>query len=218
MTIAGSDAARGEPVISKVDWYKPRPDNVDTRGYATVYNDLMIAVPDRLHREAIAVLGNSDLVELRKEQAKHFGFRAEPDSVLRSLIQQSTQDIRQSQKFAANVKTRRTEYSVLEFKKAVEGQQSLIKDSNAEIKRYQEWMGRLRPYLIRSVTFRESHDAHKVGQREDFDGIIGSGNLVIYFGSSGVTSNSRFRMIRMPVVAYLPIKPRHVYTEMTLLW
>jgi hypothetical protein len=79
-------------------------------------------------------------------------------------------------------------------------------------------MGRLKPYLIKSVTFQESHQIAKAHEREDFDGVLGARDLVLYFGASAVTGKSRFKMIRMPVVAYLPIKPRHVYTEMTLLW
>ena len=218
LTFAGSDTANSDPAISKVDWYKPRPANLNVKGYATVYNELIVAVPARLHGEAIAALRTSDLIELTEAQARHFGFQEDPNAALRVINQRSARDIWGSQALIKEMNARKNEYSPHELQEAVQGQLALIRDKKAEINRYQAWMGRLKPYLIKAVTFQETHNAYKPYQREDFDGIFGADNLVIYFGSAGVTGNVRFKMIRIPVVAYLPKKPQHVYTEMTLLW
>lgn len=215
MMAASSEGLADEHNISKVDWYKPTPNNLDTRGWATIYNNLTIAVPERLHREASTLLGKSEVIELTREQAKHFGFSNEPDSILRTLIHQSSESLAGSKR-TNNPYEKPTKDETQGY---LDAKRSLVNQYGAEIKRYQAWMDRLRPYLIRSVTFQETHDFIKVhGGPEDFWGILGPKDLVLYFGSSGVTSRSRFRMIRMPVVVYLPYKPRHVYTDMTLMW
>jgi hypothetical protein len=224
VTIANSNAATndkiirlsmpgGRAVVEAVDWYKPLPDTVYTRGWATIYNDVTLAVPERLHHEAAGLLGNADFVELTKEQAKHFGFRTEPDAVLRSLMRKSKQSLAAA-KGGRNPYESPTKHDTALY---LEAKQSSIDEYTAEIKRYQKWMGRLKPYLIKSVAIQETHDYLRVRKwREDFDGILGSKDLVIYFGSPRVIGDLRFKMIRMPVVAYLPVKPRHVYTEITV--
>lgn len=199
--------------ITTADWYKPPSENLG-RTRAEIDHDLIKGVPSHLHRESIALLGDAAVIDLTKEQAKHFGFQAEPDSILRTLIQNKAKGLRQLHAWLADVKEGRTPYSPSQAKKVVENQQSSVKRDNAEIKQCQQWIGQLKPYLIKSVTLQNTGEPRGVGGTEGFDGYLTARDLVIVFGTVGTQP---VIMVRMPVVAYLPMKPRHVYTRLSMM-
>jgi hypothetical protein len=82
----------------------------------------------------------------------------------------------------------------------------LSKESHVQIKQYQAWMGQLKPYLIKAVSFFD--------EEKSFYGHLTPKDLVIGFGAV-LGPKARLAMKRMPAVAYLPQKPPHVYTEMS---
>jgi hypothetical protein len=225
ITIATGNAAPNEKVlripwrhggyilISTVDWYKEPPENFgvdEEKNAALLYGDLAKVVPSSFRSEAVAMLASSDVVELTNEQARHFGFTANPDSVLRVMIHRMVKDVRWTQKWIADAEAGRgrLRYSPREAKQLSKEQRPLIDAKNAEIKQFEKWMGRLKPYLIRGVGFNE----------ESFSGLIVPKGLRLDFGGAfEVKGVLRLAMKKMPAVAYLPYKPPRVYTEMGLM-
>lgn len=193
--------------ISTVDWYKEPPKHLNTSGAVLIINDLCMPVANHLRLEATALLGRTDVVEITREQASHFGFQADPDSVLRSLIRQSAKEIRETQQWLADAKAGRgrLRYSPREAEEIAQEQQPLIKEKKADIREYQQWLGRLKPYLIRGVSLE--------GYGENFSGYLTAKDFVLVFGS--VLEKGRpLKIKNTPVVVYLPWKPSRVFTEM----
>jgi hypothetical protein len=187
----------GTPFSSVVDWYKPvSPDFIHTKR-TVIYEDLIVPVPHRLHREAVALLGNAQVVELTKEQAKHFGFRADPDSVLLSVIRHNTERLRLFQTPTAESKQNR------------EAEGFWVARYGTQIKQYQKWMGRLKPYLIKAVTLASIPDVERSG----FSGELNQQDLEIVHSAAG---HQALPMKKMPIVVYLPFKPRQVYTSLSM--
>ena len=77
---------------------------------------------------------------------------------------------------------------------------------NSQIATLREWEHQLKPYLIKAVALRET---------ELFEGTFFSEDLLIY---QGVMGHHPLPMMRMPVVAFLPEKPRHVYNAVGMIW
>jgi hypothetical protein len=69
----------------------------------------------------------------------------------------------------------------------------------------QKWRTELKPYLIKAVALDDLNR---------FDGGYYSDDLVIY---QGVMGHHPKPMMRMPVIAFLPKKPTHVYTEVGMM-
>lgn len=201
----------GDPFSSTVDWYKPLPPAFVRSKRVDIYADLIVAVPHRLHREAVALLGNADAVELTKEQAKHFGFRAEADSLLRAHIQDDMERLRRIQRRRAELKAGHDPHvSAREANQELQGRQFEVNKYTGEIKQYQAWVGRLKPYLTKAVTLASTPEVERSG----FWGEVNSEDLAIVHSASG---NQALPMKRMPLIIYLPAKPRHVYTGLSML-
>jgi hypothetical protein len=221
MMITGSDGATNEPIlhipwphggtllVHTVDWYKPPrhdPEETPSSERLAIPTNLIEGLPRRLHREAITLLGDADVVEITKEQAKHFSAPVEPDSVLRSLIQKNKKEIQRYQNNIAELKSGRSQhYSSAQAKMDAKIDEDLITENNVENRQYKSWMGGLKPYLIKAVAF--SYD------QQNFSGYLISNDLVITFGAV-LDGPGTLSMKRMPAVAYLPKKPQRVFTNM----
>lgn len=199
------DPSGGWVEFRTVDWYKEPPNGIGANGHINIECELIVAVPQQLHHEAMTLIGANDAIEITKERAKHFGFRAEPDSVLRSLIQQSEEDRQRSERQTAELRAGAPNMSPERTKQTLQLQKSIRKGIDAKIERYQGWTGQLKPYLIKAVSFFD--------KEESFSGRLNREGLVIEFGAA-LGRNARMTMKRMPAVVYLPQKPPHVYTEM----
>jgi hypothetical protein len=200
----------GPPVlISTVDWYKPPardPENFPPAQRAFIYPELVQVVPVKLRREAAARLANAEILELTRDQARYFGFRVEADTALRSVIQGETKEIHTYQKHSEELKARGSpSLSADQIKRDIRIGEELIKENVGVIRQYEEWMGRLKPYLIRAVGLFDE---------QNFDGYLISHDLILYFGTTP-RPGQRLAMKRMPAVAYLPIKPQRVFTYMS---
>jgi hypothetical protein len=196
-------------LISTVDWYKPPaedPDGPVTPQRVYFGDDFIQNVPRSLHGEATVLLGKADVVGLTQQRAKHFGCQADPDSVLRLLIHKTNADVQGYQKQIADFEAGHSPnpyYSRDEMKSA----QRVAQEKRAEINQYQQWIGRLRPYLIKGVALTYL--------RSGVDGyLIHSKDFVLVFGAVLPREGGHLTMKRMPTVVYLPKKPQRVFTYM----
>jgi len=82
--------------------------------------------------------------------------------------------------------------------------QQIIDGLNAEIKKFQDWEHRLKPYVVKAVTLKGT---------SGFDGRYIGEDLLIY---QGIRSKHPLPMTRMPVVAFLPKKPNKIYTRVSI--
>lgn len=199
-------------LIATVDWYRPPAKDPEDYPYSSrvfIIDDLIQNVPHQLHPEAVRMLANADVVELSLEKAKHFGFRTEPDSVLRTLIRKTKAEMQGYQKKIAEYKAgRHPHISASQAKEDIKIDESLVQEKTAEIKQYQEWMARLRPYLIKGVALTYLPSG--------VDGyLIHSKDFILIFGTVLPPEGGHVGTLkRMPTVIYLPKKPQRVFTYM----
>jgi hypothetical protein len=199
---------------TRVDWYKEPPDNIYgkepsdgiylAKQVVDVPYHLIAAVPKNLHKEAIPLLANHDATELTREQASHFGFRADPESALRSAIQEKKKELDEYRKQIAETqsKTRMPLYSVEQDIRNIRG---IMRHTNSRIEEYRSWL-RLKPYLVRAVSFFDDETS--------FSAELTPKALIITFGASGGRL-AHWTMKKTPTVVYLPRQPQRVYTEMS---
>lgn len=195
---SASHADRLPPSIIPVDWYRAPardPDETPASKRIHITSALIENVPRSFHREATALLRSADIVEITPEQAKRFGFRNVSDVILKSLIQKNRARI-------SELKSGSPE------RDGSHGQAlaSLVKELDGESKQYEHWIGRLKPYLVKAVAFSYLP--------QGFTGELISDDFIITFGTVLEGSGGRLVMVRMPTVAYLPKRPRRVFTDL----
>lgn len=199
------------PFASTVDWFKPVPAAFVASKRTTLYEQLITAIPHRLHAEAVRLLGNASAVELTKQRAKYFDASSDPDRILRARIHDDVKRLNQAKQSVIKLKGRSNtdEASVREARVLLEGNQWLIGKYADEIATYRSWLGRMKPYLLKAVTLASRADVERAG----FSGELSTNDVLIIHPSAG---NKKLPMKRMPVVVYLPMKPQHVYTAVTM--
>jgi hypothetical protein len=219
--IATDAAAKGIPrrnpiqaLIPTIDWYKEPPPKFGSTGFAEVYHELIVGVPAPLHGEAIALLGRADVVEITDSQSKHFGFHGEPSSILRSVVQENTKELHRYEKRIVELRKGDPNLSPAEIKSEVKSFEQLVLQARARIKEYERWQFRMKPYLVKSVALQNLHEPRRLQEPEHFSGNITPKGLVIIFGTVG---KQPVKIIKMPVIAYLPYKPSNVYTELSMM-
>jgi hypothetical protein len=74
----------------------------------------------------------------------------------------------------------------------------------AEIRQWRRWKGQLKPYVVRAVALKAGGS---------FSGFLVDENLVIEHNAMG---RGPLPMEKSPIVAYLPIKPKRVYTGVAI--
>lgn len=204
-----ADAARakseGPVYTTTVDWYKPLPDTWTGRGDVEIPHEFFAPVPKALREEATALLGEEDSIALTTEEAARFSPAMDPNAILQANIQERTQELRSYQDDPLNEADVLKRYGADELKEEKLQRHNIMKRLASEIERSQQWENQLKPYLIKAVVLR-------VGGY--FGGAFFSDDLLVYF--QGMGSNGA-PMERRPVVAFLPKKPRNVYTEVDMM-
>jgi hypothetical protein len=189
---------------SIVDWYKPPPKSFDSgRGTRLPYQ-LFAAVPKPRLEEATLLLGDSNIIALTKEQVARLSSTADPDAVLHTRIEEAKEKLLFFQENPVNEKLM-TRYGNREVEEQKRRDQRIIKDLEREIKQLRQWEHQLKPYLIKAVALQAG--GH-------FAGVFVSGDLVVSFGAMG---SHAVPMERRPVVAFLPKKPRKIYTAVGMM-
>lgn len=196
----------GHPFTTTVDWYKPVPeDHAFVRGFVDGFEippHLFVPVQPSLREQATILLGDNDIIALTEEQAAQLAPGADPESVLRSTIARTTEELRffsrPEQEQAIQLLSER------EQAEARANGQGMIDRFSSEIKELQRWESHLRPYLIKAVGLQAA---------ASFSGtFISEGELMVIHGALGL--KHRVPMERRVVVAFLPIKPHKVYTAL----
>ncbi|HWM23627.1 MAG TPA: hypothetical protein VNP98_02290 [Chthoniobacterales bacterium] len=181
-----------------VEWYKPPPESFDlSRGVRLPYQ-LFDAVPVALIEEATALLGDEDVIPLTTQQVTRFSSAVDPDAVLDTKIEEAKKKLLFFQENPVDL-TLLKQYG-MSGEEQEERRRRMMEDLATEIKCLQEWERQLKPYLVKAVALQAGGY---------FSGVFVSQDLVIGFGAMG---SHPVPMERRAVVAFLPKKPRHVYT------
>jgi hypothetical protein len=195
----------GTVFTTTVDWYKPPPDTMKMDGGVEIPRQLIAPIREPLRQEATVQLGDDDTIRLTKEQATRFSPAADPNAVLQLITQERMQKLHFYRDHPVN------EADVLNRHGAdeVENQKSQHKHTmdrlSAEIAQLSQWQDQLKPYLIKAVVLKAGGS---------FSGAFFSDDLLITYQAMG---SAPAPMERRPVVAFLPKKPRMVYTEVSMI-
>ena len=150
------------------------------------------------------MLANRDAAELTREQASHFGFRADPESVLRSSIQEKKKELDEYQKQIAETQNN-TRMPLGSVEQDIRNIRGIMKHTSSRIEEYRSWL-QLKPYLVRAVSFFDDE--------KSFSAELTPKGLIITFGASGGRL-AHWTMKKIPTVVYLPHQPQRVYTQMS---
>jgi hypothetical protein len=198
--------AKSHPIFTTtVDWYKPPPKHLDpNRGVRLPYQ-LFEAVSERLVFEAKALLGDADVIPLTTQQVTRFSSVVDPDAIIQSRIHERGEKLDFFLKHPVDESDVLKRYGKRELEEQKRRHQRIMKDLALEITRLRQLEHQLKPYLIKAVSLQAGGS---------FNGILVSEDLVISFGAMG---SQAVPMERRPVVAFLPRKPRHVYTRVGMM-
>ena len=203
------DAATGESSASvfttTVDWYKPPPDTVKTDGGVEIPRQFFAPVREPFRPEATARLVDGDSIALTIEQATRFSHAVDPNAVLQLSIQERMQKLRFFRDHPVNKADVLNRHGADELEKQESQHKQTMDRLSAEITQLGQWENQLKPYLIRAVVLKAGGS---------FSGAFFSDDLLIAYQALGSAPAS---MERRPVVAFLPKKPRTVYTEVSMI-
>lgn len=207
LIISGACVFGGEQnksVANVVDWYRPLPEQF--RGLETeisIPTELIRGVHPKHITEAIKLLRDAEVVEIAPSDAKYFSSVGDPKAVITVLLRQKRQKLHF---FSERMPDSREKYASTTRNQLLASDQRIIAGLKKEINNYEGWQQSLVPYLIRAVSLGDTAAPFFAGMMSD--------NLFI----SHLGLGSRMSpMQRMPVVAYLPKKPRHVYHSATMM-
>jgi hypothetical protein len=195
------DSSRG-PWTSTVDWYKAPPNDFGNRGSGiAIPTELIKGVYPHLFDNATALLGDADIVPLTQEQAHRLSFVGDPDLVLQSLIKQRMERLR----FSVNHPVEATKFRERDLKQTPATHQAAMDQLKSDIKSLRELEHRLKPYLIKAVT---------LGGTTSFSARLVSDDLLIVHLALG---QHAVPMKRVPVVVFLPSRPKRVYNDVEMI-
>jgi len=199
-TELGTDTANAV-FTTKVDWYKPPPRGFDRSHEVELPSQLFSAVPTSRIEEATVLLSKADVIPLTLEQVAKFS-GIDPKGVLQIEIQKAEEKLRfyqEEQKRPVNTDLIK-EYGKHEVHEWKRRRLRYMSELKRDIAQFEQWEDQLKPYLIKGVALEAG--GH-------FSGTLISEDIVIAFGAMG---SHGVPMERRPVVAFLPKKPRRVYT------
>jgi hypothetical protein len=188
-----------------VDWYKPIPRSFNPGRGISLPSQLFSAVSITLREEAALLLGRADIIPLTTEQVARFSCETDPDIVLQAKIQRAQEKLKFFQEIGPvdpELVKRYGKHEVEEWKKR---EQSIMEDLKREIRQLGEWEHQLKPYLIKVVALEAGGY---------FSGTLTSEDIVVRFDAMG---SQAVPMERRPVVAFLPKRPRKVYTTVGMM-
>lgn len=186
-----------------MDWYNPLPQKYrSVRAEILIPTELLVGVyPSRIS-EATALLGDSDITEITDGQAKQISSIDDPEKALELLLEKRLTKLRFSRAYPP---TKRT-LSDDAWEQIQKSESRITATLEKDIRMYGQWKGRLRPYLIKGVSLNG-------GTAPFFGGMVSETLFLTYVG----IGDRLVPMNRMPVVAYLPKKPKRVYHDATMM-
>lgn len=203
--IALAAKSSGPAFTMTVDWYKPAPSdeyfrNSFLKGFQ-IPGELFVAVPFSLRDEATVLLGDNDIIPLTKEQAKQLSAAIDPSKIVQSITTEKREKLRffsKPERLTGSRGRQREEVKA--------GFQYSINHLSSEIQELERWH-HLQPYLIKAVGLETGGSFF--GWQS-----ISEDELMIVHGALG---SHPVPMERRPVVAFLPRKPRKIYTAVGMM-
>jgi hypothetical protein len=189
----------GSVFTTKVDWFKRPPKGLALGSGTRLPYGLTVAVPAALRQEAASLLGEADTLSLTNEQVARFGVTTDVDSICRARIDELEVKLKFFQEHPVEVDMSRR-FGKREFEDMKKRQLVVMNDLRVEIEQVKQLDHQLKPYLVKAVILQSAGT---------FSATLVGDQLVVRFDAMG---SHAVPMERCPVVAFLPTKPRRVYT------
>jgi len=196
--------AANEVFTTVVDWYRPYKQH-GNEIQIKVPNEFIGSVPRSLRDEAALLLGDSEAIQVTKEQAAKFSSIGEPEVFIAARIDKLKEKVKFFEEHPVDDAESLKRYDKAEIEEQKERRQAIVDDLNSESTRLLEWKNELKPYLIKAVALQAGGS---FGATFAFD------DLVVYFVALGTRP---VPMERCPVVAFLPRQPHKVYTAVEMI-
>lgn len=197
-TCGGQSNTETASASAVVDWYHPPPEKYrGVEAEISIPTELIGGVYPYRMEEATALLGNAEIIEISKEQANHLSFVGDPRVVVQGLLKERRKKLDFLFKHPPHSRER---YTPDTWEQILVTRQRVIAGVERDIKNYEEWQKGLKPYLIKAVSLGG-------GTVPFFGGIVSDTLFISHVG----VGQGPLPMKRMPVVAYLPGKPQHIY-------
>lgn len=195
--------ATNEAFTTVVDWYRP----YEQHGNETqikVPNELISSVPRPLRDEAALLLGDSEVIQVTKEQAAKLSI-GEPEVFIEMRIDKLKEKVKFFEEHPVDDAESLKRYDKAEIEEQKQRRQAIVDDLNSESRRLLEWKDELKPYLIKAVALQAGGS---------FGATFISDDLVVYFVALGTHP---VPMERCRIVAFLPKQPHKVYTAVEMI-
>lgn len=181
-----------------IDWYNPPPQE-----YSGVAAEILMPTelisgvyPDRIE-EATAILGRAIIMEITRGQATYLASVGDPAVVIAKQLE----DAKTKMQVFIERHRRGHQDKPKEVREQLDdSDQQVIEKLKREIAGYEQWKADVKPYLIKAVSLGG-------GSGPFFGALVGDKLFV----SHVAVGRGLVEMKRMPVVAYLPKKPQHIY-------
>lgn len=184
------------------DWHKPPPRSLDATLKLRIPYGLITAVSAPRIGEATTLLGRTNVVALTVEQVAHLSSPTNPEAALQARIDEVTETIRLF-RLPSNEAVDKllvpSEIRAQKRRRIID-----IDRLTVELRQLMNWKQGLKPFLIMAVALQAGGS---------FEGTLVDDKLVINFVAVGSTA---IPMERRPVIAFLPRKPRRIYTEVAM--
>jgi hypothetical protein len=165
---------------------------------------LLVSVPVALRQEATVLLGEVDALLLTNEQVAQFGVTTDADAILRARIDEVAEKLRFFQEHPVDEDLLRR-FGKREFDDMKKSHLTIINELRVEAKQLSLLEHQLKPHLVKAVALQSGGT---------FSGTLVGKNLFVSFIAMG---SHAVPMERCPVIAFLPTKPRHVYTTVGMM-
>jgi hypothetical protein len=193
----------GSVFTTTADWYKRPPKGLNFDSVVRLPHHLTVSVPTLSRQEATVLLGTADAIALTGEQVARFGVTIDADAVLCARIDAVKEKLQFFQEHPVDEELSRR-FGKRAFDEMREREQTIMNDMRSEIKQLSHCEHLLKPYLIKAVVLQCGGT---------FNATLAGKDLIVGFDAMGAHG---VPMERCPVIAFLPTKPRHVYTTVSM--
>ena len=195
---------RNEAFTQASAWYLPRPQDLLASSSSIEVPALLAkAVPFPLRSEAAALLEHETMIRLSDQQLRHFWPEARPESNLQTVIAEGRKKLRY---FETNPPANDMNFTSEQRERMKRAAQGAIASISPQIRQYEQWAGRLKPYLVRGVALDEASGF--------FNGRLYPSAILI---GHICYSSKPLAMHNVPVIIFLPEAPKQLYNTATRL-
>ena len=188
-----------------VDWYNPSPRGLESRKAVVLPSQLFVWVPQNHRQEAIALLSEHTIIRLSKGRAARLSRPVDAKALVKKQIVELTRQRRRVRdRVAAEKAYRLMRLSDDEVRSKRRMDETTAQDLDGRIRRLQTWKDRLGPYLLRTVALEAGGN---------FSGVLINDNLIVVHNAM---ASGPLPMEKCPVVAYLPIRPKRLFTSVAI--